>query len=61
MGAKRSYIAVDFDIELGLLRKGNEEDEEVALRYVWTPALERTWNGPRRLQQIDVVQYYERI
>ena len=49
MGAKRFYIAVDFDIE------------DLALRYVWTPALARIWNGPRRLQQIDVRQHYERI
>ena len=60
-GAKRSYVAVDFDIELGLLRTGNEKDEELALRYVWTPALASTWSGPPRHQQIDVVQYYARI
>ena len=30
-------------------------------RYVWTPALARIWNRARRLEQIDVVQHYERI
>ena len=30
------------------------------MRYVWTPALARIWNGPRH-QPIDGVQYYERV
>ena len=32
-GAKRFYIAVDFDIELGLLCTGIEEDEELCGMY----------------------------
>ena len=32
-GAKRFYIACDFNIELGLLCTGNEEDEELSAMY----------------------------
>ena len=42
MGQKRFYIAVDFDIELGLLRIGNEKDEELALCPSATKDMERT-------------------